>query len=162
MFEEVYLTMFVVCMVGAAIAAVIYLVAKGYLNHVASTCQVCKRPIQPTDITVTRQVRGEILKLGFCRECFQKELDKQGNCPYCNERLMAGQALHTPPNESVWFHSSCYNERLRKEQLSATGPYISSKEVIKEVIVKVRCSYCGNTYDEVLDICPHCGGRKRA
>jgi len=34
----------------------------------------------------------------------------------------------------------------------------SPQEVIqKEVIVKVRCSYCGNLYDETLDKCPNCG-----
>jgi hypothetical protein len=34
------------------------------------------------------------------------------------------------------------------------------KEIIKEkeVIVKVRCPYCSNLYDETLDKCPHCGG----
>jgi hypothetical protein len=34
------------------------------------------------------------------------------------------------------------------------------KEIIKEkeVIVKVRCPYCKNLYDETLDKCPHCGG----
>jgi DNA-directed RNA polymerase subunit RPC12/RpoP len=36
------------------------------------------------------------------------------------------------------------------------------KEIIKEkqVIVKVRCPYCANLYDEALDKCPHCGGRR--
>lgn len=27
----------------------------------------------------------------------------------------------------------------------------------KEVIVKIRCSYCGTLYDETLDKCPNCG-----
>lgn len=31
--------------------------------------------------------------------------------------------------------------------------------VKKEVIVKVRCSYCGNQFDETLDKCPHCGAK---
>jgi len=36
------------------------------------------------------------------------------------------------------------------------------KEIIreKEVIVKVRCPYCSHLYDETLDRCPHCGGRR--
>jgi hypothetical protein len=36
----------------------------------------------------------------------------------------------------------------------------SVKEIIKEktVIVKVRCPYCRNLYDEALDKCPYCGG----
>jgi hypothetical protein len=36
----------------------------------------------------------------------------------------------------------------------------SVKEIIKEktVIVKIRCPYCANLYDETLEKCPHCGG----
>jgi hypothetical protein len=36
------------------------------------------------------------------------------------------------------------------------------KEVIreKEVIIRVRCAYCGTLYNEVLDVCPHCGGKR--
>ena len=35
------------------------------------------------------------------------------------------------------------------------------KEIIKEkqVIVKIRCPYCKNLYEETCDKCPHCGGR---
>jgi hypothetical protein len=38
---------------------------------------------------------------------------------------------------------------------------VKVKEIIKEtqVIVKIRCSYCKNVYDETLDKCPHCGAR---
>jgi len=41
-------------------------------------------------------------------------------------------------------------------------PIAKEKEVIreKEVIVKVRCPYCGKLYNEVLDVCPHCGGKR--
>lgn len=36
------------------------------------------------------------------------------------------------------------------------------KEIIreKEIIVKVRCSYCHNLYPELLDKCPHCGAKR--
>jgi len=27
----------------------------------------------------------------------------------------------------------------------------------KHVIIKIRCPYCKNVYDETLDKCPHCG-----
>ena len=39
---------------------------------------------------------------------------------------------------------------------------VGVKEIIreKEVIIKVRCSYCGKLYNEVLDVCPHCGGKR--
>lgn len=38
-------------------------------------------------------------------------------------------------------------------------PVVKEKEIIRE-IVKIRCPYCGNLYDEKLDKCPHCGGKK--
>lgn len=36
------------------------------------------------------------------------------------------------------------------------------REIIKEkeVLVKIRCSYCHNLYDETLDKCPHCGAKR--
>lgn len=36
------------------------------------------------------------------------------------------------------------------------------KEIIKEkeVIIKIRCSYCRNIYDESLDKCPYCSGKR--
>jgi aspartate carbamoyltransferase regulatory subunit len=37
---------------------------------------------------------------------------------------------------------------------------IREKEFVKEVVVKVRCPYCQNLYDETLDRCPHCGGAR--
>jgi hypothetical protein len=49
----------------------------------------------------------------------------------------------------------------RKEQLAAgTSQESSNKEIIKEkeVIVKIRCPYCHNLYDESSGKCPHCGG----
>lgn len=39
---------------------------------------------------------------------------------------------------------------------------IKEKEIIREreVIIKMRCPYCNNLYDETLDKCPHCGGTR--
>lgn len=41
-------------------------------------------------------------------------------------------------------------------------PHIHEKEIIreKEILVKMRCQYCGNTFDEKLDQCPICGAKK--
>ena len=39
-----------------------------------------------------------------------------------------------------------------------TAP-IKERETIRE-IVKIRCSYCHNLYDEKYDKCPHCGGKR--
>ena len=38
---------------------------------------------------------------------------------------------------------------------------VKEREIIKE-IVKIRCSYLGNLYDEKYDKCPHCGGKRTA
>lgn len=62
----------------------------------------------------------------------------------------------------------------RKNQIQAMMPKNSSpsqriasednsvKEIIKEtrVIVKTRCAYCKNLFEETLDKCPHCGARQ--
>jgi len=38
---------------------------------------------------------------------------------------------------------------------------VKEREIIKE-IVKIRCPYCNNLYDEKYDKCPHCGGKRRS
>lgn len=50
----------------------------------------------------------------------------------------------------------------RVESLKSSEPPTYTKEIIKEkeVIVKIRCEYCRNTYDEILDQCPHCGAKR--
>jgi len=50
---------------------------------------------------------------------------------------------------------------VRKQQsLDRASQERLTKEVIKEkeVIVKIKCPYCENTYEQTLDKCPHCGG----
>jgi len=48
---------------------------------------------------------------------------------------------------------------LQGEVMSESQPIVKEKEIIRE-IVKMRCPYCGNVYDETLDKCPHCGAKK--
>jgi len=36
---------------------------------------------------------------------------------------------------------------------------IKEREIIKE-IVKIRCPYCNDLYNETEDKCPNCGGKK--
>jgi len=38
---------------------------------------------------------------------------------------------------------------------------VREREIIKE-IVKIRCPYCNNLYDEKYDKCPHCGGKRKS
>jgi len=45
------------------------------------------------------------------------------------------------------------------ETSSQNAPVIKEREIIREII-KIRCSYCGNLYDEKEDKCPHCGGKR--
>lgn len=46
-----------------------------------------------------------------------------------------------------------------KPQLPSASPVV--REVIQtQVVVKIRCSYCGTLYDETLDKCPNCGGHE--
>ena len=53
-------------------------------------------------------------------------------------------------------------QSIRKSQRRPTfenQQVVKEREIVRE-IVKIRCSYCGNLYDEKLDKCPHCGGKK--
>lgn len=43
---------------------------------------------------------------------------------------------------------------------TAPKQVLREKEMVKEVIVKVRCPYCNNVYNEALDRCPYCGGKR--
>jgi len=49
--------------------------------------------------------------------------------------------------------------KFQEEATSEIQPIVKEKEIIRE-IVKIRCPYCGNLYDEKLDTCPYCGGKK--
>jgi len=49
---------------------------------------------------------------------------------------------------------------LRRQKIKPSKEAIVAKEVIKEIVVKVRCPYCGGLYDEIKDRCPHCGGKR--
>jgi hypothetical protein len=53
----------------------------------------------------------------------------------------------TAPNSAV-------NSQPQKENTTI-------KEIIreKEVIVKIRCSYCHSAYNETENNCPHCGAK---
>ena len=47
---------------------------------------------------------------------------------------------------------------MKKTPPLETQQQVIREEVVKkEVIVKVRCSYCHAQFDETLDKCPNCG-----
>lgn len=45
------------------------------------------------------------------------------------------------------------------EQREGVQAVIKEREIIKE-IVKIRCPYCNNLYNEIEDKCPNCGGKR--
>ena len=48
----------------------------------------------------------------------------------------------------------------QSRQLFDTQQQVVGEEMAKkEVIVKVRCSYCGNHFEETLGKCPYCGAK---
>jgi len=49
--------------------------------------------------------------------------------------------------------------KVSEQTTSVNQPIIKEKEIIRE-IVKIRCPYCSELYDEKLDECPNCGGKK--
>jgi DNA-directed RNA polymerase subunit RPC12/RpoP len=49
--------------------------------------------------------------------------------------------------------------KFSDQVMSGNQPIVKEKEIIRE-IVKIRCPYCGNLYDETLNECPNCGGKK--
>jgi tRNA(Ile2) C34 agmatinyltransferase TiaS len=49
--------------------------------------------------------------------------------------------------------------KVSEQTTYVNQPIIKEKEIIRE-IVKIRCPYCGELYDEKLDKCPNCGGKK--
>jgi len=51
--------------------------------------------------------------------------------------------------------------RPSKAQSTEEGAtVVKEREIIRE-IVKIRCPYCNNLYDEKYDECPHCGGKRK-
>jgi len=54
-----------------------------------------------------------------------------------------------------------YRTLHKPEQSISTepAPVVKEREIIRE-IVKIRCPYCNNLYDEKYEKCPHCGGKR--
>jgi uncharacterized membrane protein len=60
----------------------------------------------------------------------------------------------------VFFLWGIVKGRKTQDQTSyEVQPIVKEKEVIREV-VKIRCSYCGNLYDENQNKCPYCGANR--
>ena len=77
-------------------------------------------------------------------------------CIYCGAKLPKNYTTNTyPPPPPPPAPKDIIIEANEKEATK-----VIEKETLKEIIVKVRCSYCHQLYDEYLDACPNCGGKK--
>jgi len=57
----------------------------------------------------------------------------------------------------TWFSRSVKSmDEAAMSEASGNQPVLREKEIIRK-IVKIRCPYCKNLYDENLDKCPNCG-----
>jgi hypothetical protein len=58
------------------------------------------------------------------------------------------------------FWQKMYLEGRKTIEEVAPPNTVREKEIVREVIVKIRCPYCKNLYDETLDKCPHCSAMR--
>jgi len=67
------------------------------------------------------------------------------------------QKKHKP---EFWQHMALEGRKSIEPKKVASQKTIKEKEIIKEVIVKIRCPNCHKLYDETHDTCPHCGASR--
>jgi hypothetical protein len=113
-----------------------------------------------------------------CYEMLKKEYGTKKTCEDCfhfNEAYCARLNMKLARTTIGIFDyfaqaEECANFVLKKEyekkalrgETANEEKQPKATEIIREkiVIVKVRCPYCGKLYDEALDVCPHCGGKR--
>lgn len=123
-------------------------------RQVYEKCYNCDKELSPSveQVELTKNISNdEQEQVKLCKDCIVKELDKQdGVCPECNKPLKWNGNLREFFGE--WYHPKCVFEVQQGKH---------TKEVsTQEVVVKVRCQYCKYPYDESLDKCPQCGGKR--
>jgi len=119
----------------------------------------------------------------FCEHCYwqiRKEYDSRKTCDdcvyfkddFCNKIKLQLTPVTIGINDYFVQAEECvhyitkeeYEKKAIKGEIAAQKKEerAKEKEIIreKEVIVKIRCPYCGKLYDETLDVCPHCGGKR--
>jgi len=106
-----------------------------------------------------------------CADCYSKLREEYRHvktcedCGYWKEEFCKKLKMALAPDTVIGYidfftqAQSCEHYIAAVEyQKARARKAVKEKEVIKEkVIVKIRCSYCRNLYDETLDKCPHCG-----
>jgi len=134
-------------------------------------CSDCRKSFSGSGLSVNINGNEEM----YCANCYwkvQKEYEKKKTCEDCvyfKEEVCEKTGRRLAP-AIIGFNSyfveaeNCGNltEEANADSVDLEVPSGTIfKEVIREtkVIVKVRCSYCKNLYNETLDKCPHCGAR---
>jgi DNA-directed RNA polymerase subunit RPC12/RpoP len=98
-------------------------------------------------------------KKNLCGKCY-KAVYENSDLPEAENLVRAGRyedAAKKYEELGMWDKAG----DCRRMAKPSYDEKIVAKEIIKEkqVIVKMRCQYCKNLYEETLDKCPYCGAR---
>lgn len=105
---------------------------------------------------------GSVQDYIYCLDCNSKwEIDWKGE-EFKIEYIIL---LETEDPEKQALKGKRYPPEFWQRMASQTQETqlnTKEKEVIREtqIIIKIRCSYCGQLYDEALDACPNCGAKR--
>jgi len=122
-------------------------------SHVAELfpqCPLCGSKLLEFDVEY-----GSVQDYIYCLECNAKwEIDWKGE-DFKVEYIIL---LETGDAEKQGLKGEKHSPEFWQRMASQT----KEKEVIREtqVIIKIRCQYCGKPYDEALDTCPNCGAKR--
>lgn len=94
-----------------------------------------------------------IVSISWAYPTFEYEIKSNGGFTQALWMRNASNARQGTINAVEWVKNRVGGLEITESEL------VNVKEIIKEkqVIVKVRCEYCGNLYDECLDKCSTCG-----
>lgn len=111
---------------------------------------VTQIPLQ--DITAAKKSFGALKVQADKEYTFMVSVWKTGGWVETVEQAMR-TAIQPPAQPSMEAHARPVVEGEKE---------VREKEIVreKEVIVKIRCPYCHGLYDEILNACPHCGGKR--
>jgi len=77
-----------------------------------------------------------------------------------NAERKGANLLEEKHEPQFWQRMALEGRKSIKEGEVVSPKVVREKEIVKEVIVKIRCPYCHSLYDETLDKCPNCGGHR--
>jgi DNA-directed RNA polymerase subunit RPC12/RpoP len=129
-------------------------------SHVAEIflkCPLCGSKLLEFDVEY-----GSMQDYIYCLECNAKwEIDWKGE----NFKIEYIILVETGDTEKYGLKGEKHSPEFWQQmasQTKETQPNAKEKEVIREtqIIIKIRCQYCGKLYDEALDVCPNCGAKR--